>query len=89
MKGRIKQAKGGDAVAQGLLGLAYHNGDGLEISPEKAFRWWMKAAKQEYVFAMPYLIYCYEQGYGTKVDKKKAFIYCKKAAEHGITIKEN
>jgi TPR repeat protein len=89
MKELIKQAKQGDAEAQCLLGLAYHNGDGLEISPEKAFRWWMKAAKQEYVFAMPYLIYCYEQGYGTKVDKKKAFIYCKKAAEHGITIKEN
>ena len=89
MEELIKQAEQGDTEAQCLLGLAYHNGDGLEISPEKAFRWWMKAAKQEYVFAMSYLIYCYEQWYGTKVDKKKAFIYCKKAAEHGITIKEN
>ena len=43
MKELIKQAKEGDAEAQCLLGLAYHNGDGLEISPEKAFRWWMKA----------------------------------------------
>jgi TPR repeat protein len=51
MEELIKQAKEGDAEAQFLLGLAYHNGDGLEISPEKAFRWWMKAAKQEYVFA--------------------------------------
>lgn len=73
MKELIKQAEQGDAEAQFLLRLAYHNGDGLERSPEKAFRWWMKAAKQEYVFAMPYLIYCYEQGYGTKVDKKKAY----------------
>ena len=86
MKELIKQSKEGDAEAQFFLGLAYHNGDGLEISPEKAFRWWMKAAKQEYVFAMPYLIYCYEQGYGTKVVKKKAFIYCKKAAEHYARI---
>ena len=43
MEELIKQAKKGDAEAQFLLGLAYHNGDGLEISPEKAFRWWMKA----------------------------------------------
>ncbi|MBQ8602496.1 MAG: sel1 repeat family protein [Bacteroides sp.] len=83
MKELIKQAKQGDAEAQFLLGLTYYNGDVLENSPEKAFRWWMKATKQEYIFAMPYLVYCYEQGYGTKVDKKKAFVYCKKAAEHG------
>ena len=45
MKELIKQAEQGDAEAQFLLRLAYHNGDGLERSPEKAFRWWMKAAK--------------------------------------------
>ena len=43
MKELIKQAEQRDAEAQFLLGLAYYNGDGLEISPEKAFRWWMKA----------------------------------------------
>ena len=54
MKELIKQAKQGDAEAQFLLGLTYYNGDVLENSPEKAFKWWMKVAKQEYVFALPY-----------------------------------
>ena len=84
MEELIKQAEQGDAEAQFLLALAYHNGDGIEVSYEKAFEWWTKATKQGYIYAMLYLIYCYEQGCGTEIDKEKAFIYCKKAAEHGF-----
>lgn len=71
MEELIKQAVKGDAESQCQLGLAYYKGDVLERSPEKAFRWWMKAAKQKYVHAMPYFIYCYEQGYGTNLIRKK------------------
>lgn len=49
MEELIKQAKQGNTEAQFHLGMAYYNGDGIEENHEKAFRWWMKAAKQEYV----------------------------------------
>lgn len=49
MEELIKQAEQGNAEAQFQLGLAYYNGEGIEESHEKAFRWWMKTAKQEYV----------------------------------------
>ena len=93
MKELIKQAKQGDAEAQCLLGLAYHNGDGLEISPEKAFRWWMKAyykgelVEQNYDLALYWLKKAYEEG------KTEAFEYikeiCKVIRENTNDKKEN
>lgn len=55
MKELIKQAKQGDAEAQFLLGLTYYNGDVLERSPEKAFKWINAAAKGNYTDAFEYI----------------------------------
>lgn len=43
-----KAAKGGDAQAQYALGIAYRNGDGVEVDLDKAGKWFLKSWTNNY-----------------------------------------
>ena len=48
----IEKAESGDVHAQNELGVAYEYGEkGLQKNKEKAFYWFMKAAKQGFALA--------------------------------------
>ena len=63
------------------LGLAHHQGDGVEENHEEAFKWWMEAAKREHAVGQFYVAVCYENGVGIEVNIEEAFKYYQLSAE--------
>lgn len=78
-----KGAEQGRASAQYDLGVAYHEGDGVEQNYEKAFEWLQKAADQDFVPAWRSLGFMYTLGHAVPADMDKAVHYFTKAAEAG------
>ncbi len=72
-----------DALAQGIIGIMYYEGYGIEQDKTKAVEWYRKAAEQGYATAQCNLGYMYENGYGIEQDKTKAVEWYRKAAEQG------
>ncbi len=56
-------------MAQYNLGMIYQNRNGVEKDVIKAFNYFKKSAKKEYVKAQFQLGYYYSNGIGTKVNK--------------------
>lgn len=78
-----ESAKLGYAPAQYSLGLMYLTGDGVDLSYDKAFDWFSKAANQGDSNAMYQLGGLYEWGNGIPESVEKAIWYYSKAKELG------
>lgn len=79
----IRKAESGDSDAQNGLGVAFHNGDGVERDYQKAREWYLKAAEQNNMYALSNLGKLYKNAFGVEKDLNKAFEYFLKAAELG------
>lgn len=73
----------GCSISQGVLGLMYYIGRGVEKDYDKAFKWTKLSAKKEKKEALGLLGEMYYYGRGTSQSYRKAFIAFKKAAEKG------
>ena len=76
-------AEAGDPEAQSLLGRMYLDGEGLEQSDKKAFKWISLAAEQNEPYALDYLGYMYYEGKGTEKSFEKALECFVRSAEEG------
>ena len=76
-------AEQGDPEAQFSLGLLYDTGGQLEHDPEKAARWFAKAARQGVAGACLYLGMKYEFGSGVRQDREQAIFWYRQAALKG------
>ncbi|MFI3174326.1 MAG: tetratricopeptide repeat protein, partial [Bacillota bacterium] len=61
----------------------YEHGEGVEQSTKDAFKWYKKAADQEYAKAQHTLGWWYMKGEGVDKSPSKAIFYLKKAADQG------
>ena len=81
-----EKAEQGDAMAQTMLGTAYHLGqqkEPLEKDYAKALYWYKKAAEQNQPIALYQLGVMYEFGRGVEKNGKEAFKWYLKSAERG------
>jgi hypothetical protein len=62
----VPMARGGDPIAQYVLGYAYDQGLGRERNPREAAAWYLKAAEGGYVRSMTRLGEMYAVGYGVE-----------------------
>ena len=65
------------------LGVAYHNGHGVEQDQKKGVEWFRKAADKGLAHAMYNLGNAYNSGRGVKRDRLEAQKWYKKAADLG------
>jgi uncharacterized membrane protein YhaH (DUF805 family) len=79
-----RAAEMGNADAQIALGLAYHEGLGVEKDSCEAARWWKKAAEQGDAKAQMVLGDCYWKGDGVEQDYSEAVRWYREAAEQGL-----
>lgn len=86
----LKQADvPGMAYASFLLGELYMEGKGCEQAPETAFKYWYKAAVQNFPDAECRLAQAYEIGYGTEKDIQQSKYWRNIAEKHGFKINDN
>ncbi|WP_163555551.1 tetratricopeptide repeat protein [Helicobacter suis] len=74
----------GDAMAYGMLGFMYKNGEGVEKDYQKAIEYYQKAADMGDAMACFNLGSMYYVGVGVEKDLQKAEEYFKKARELGV-----
>ena len=84
----IGKANNGDPDAQNEIGKCYLDGNGVNKDSEKAFMWFMKAAKQGYVKGQHNVGVCYYNGNGVDQNRNEAFLWFKKAADQGYPNSE-
>ena len=70
-------------AAQSLLGRMYLDGEGVEQSDKKAFKWISLAAEQNEPYALDYLGYMYYEGRGTEKSFEKALDCFVRSSEEG------
>ncbi|CAG8577636.1 13161_t:CDS:1 [Ambispora gerdemannii] len=68
-----------------LLGFVYDKSLGTIYDPQKAFKWYLQAAKQNDAFGQNQVGYFYQLGIVTEIDHKKAFYWYQKSAENGCS----
>ncbi len=73
----------GDSNAEYDMGMAYLNGEGVEINHIEAFKWFMLSATKNNMKAIYQLGCCFENGIGIEKNKDKAMDYYQKAADLG------
>jgi len=76
-----KKAEAGDASAQGLLGVAYYKGEGVERDVVEAVNWFHKSADQGNSDAQFAIGVCYADGDGIEKDAVEAVQWYRKAAD--------
>lgn len=85
----MQQAKGGNVMAQSVLGLAYRQGFGVGVqqvrSNQQAIKWLTMAATQKMPFALNELGEMYYLGHGVNKNNKKAKSYFEAAAAQNFT----
>lgn len=81
----LEQAQQGDASAQCLLGLCYHQGIKVNQSYEEAVKWIRLSADQGHATAQSRLGYNYADGIGVEQSYEEAVKWFLKAAEQGHT----
>lgn len=77
-------AEQGDAAAQSLLGLMYHQGQGVVPDNAQAARWYRAAAEQGFGEAQYSLGVSYYHGRGVVQDYAEAGRWFRAAAEQGV-----
>ena len=75
----LVEAEMGNANAQTYVGEMYEQGLGATPNPEKAAKWYRKAADQGFARAQMNLGYLYEKGLGVPMDKVAALTWYRKA----------
>ena len=83
LKEFLPLAKQGDASAQLLLGLMYHDGQGVPQDYREAVRWYRLAAGQGDEKGQAHLGLKYDKGEGVPQDYKEAAKWYRLAAEQG------
>ena len=78
-----KYALIGDHEAEYNLGMAYLNGEDVEIDYIEAIKWFKLSAIQQNMKALYQLAICFENGYGTEKNKDRAMYYYQQAAKLG------
>jgi len=78
-----KRADQGDPDAQYVLGVRYHNGEGVLRDDSQAVEWYQRAANQGYVPAQSALGAYYEAGHGVAQDFSKAYFWTVLAVAQG------
>lgn len=78
-----RQAAGGNAGAQCVLGVDYHNGQGVHKDDRRAAVWFGLAAAQGVAAAQEELGELYYAGQGVPQDYAEAAVWDRKAAEQG------
>ena len=58
----------------------------IPVDPQLSFRWYLAAAKQEYVISMLMISVAYGDGNGVEQNDESAFEWCAKAAENADQI---
>lgn len=76
-------AEAGDPEAQSLLGRMYLDGEGVEQSDKKAFKWISLAAEQDEPYALDYLGYMHYEGRGAEQSFERALDCFVRSAEEG------
>ncbi|KAI9190017.1 hypothetical protein H9P43_001450 [Blastocladiella emersonii ATCC 22665] len=76
----------GDASAQYSLGTCFHDGVGVEKSPEEAVHWYAQSAAQGSPRGEGIMGYCYGEGFGIAKDAELAYQYYERAAHKGETV---
>jgi len=68
------------------LGLCFKDGDGVEMSAEKAVEWWKRAAELGNAEAMLLFAWCLHAGFGTEKNLVQAVDWYRRAADLGALI---
>ena len=89
IKTLIQKANQGNAEAQYNLGLAYHNGKGVEQSDTQAVYWYQKSAEQGNAKAQFSLGASYYYGVGVEKSYSQAVYWFQKSAEQGDVIAQH
>ena len=76
-------ASGGDIEAQYCLGVALHDGKGVERNPTKAIEWYEKAGEKGHYASQYWLCLMYKDGIGAKVSSLEARYWCQRAGNSG------
>lgn len=76
-------ANSGNAKAEELLGLAYLDGDGIQVNEAEGAKWLARAALKGEAFAAYRLAKLYEHGQGVAADQSKAAQWYMAAAKAG------
>jgi serine/threonine-protein kinase len=80
----VRQAEGGDVLAQASLGQRYYRGDGVRRDLAEAVRWTLEAARQGEARAQSNLGFYYMKGEGTERNPTEAVRWWRAAAEQGL-----
>lgn len=81
-----RAAKGGHISAQMRLGLMYHEGQGVERSPEQAAEWLLQAAQRGHPGAQAMIGGFYHLGIGVEVNRLTAMRFLLLSAAQGNEI---
>ena len=76
-------AEEGHALAQGIIGVMYHEGRGVPENAAEAVKWYRKAAEQGYARAQTSLGNMYADGKGVSKDYVKAYMWWSLAKAQG------
>lgn len=79
----LEQAQQGDAGAQCVLGMCYHEGINVNQSDEEAVKWIRLSANQGFAVAQDTFGFHYENGIGVEQNYEEAVKWYLKAAEQG------
>lgn len=77
-------AEAGDLNALVMLGQKYEAGDGVEEDEAKAFRFYWRAAEEDYPPALAFAGYCMMRGAGCEQDPEQAVELLSRSAEGGF-----
>ncbi len=89
LKRTLSQAQNGDPESQTNLGMRYTYGYGVNKDYSKAFRWFKKAADQNYPEAQYHIGVMYSYGESITKDQAKAAKWYEKSANQGFTAAQN
>lgn len=81
-----KAAAKGYTKAYSILGLMYHQGDGVVKNPTISFKWYMQAAEKGYLEAMHNIGVFYINGQGVKTNYVEARKWLKASAKAGYKL---
>ena len=77
-------AEQGDALAQGMLGVMYEEGQGVPQNSQEAAKWFRKAAEQGEAHSQYVLGKLYDEGKGVPRAYQEAVKWYRKAADQGL-----
>lgn len=83
LQDKYKNALLGESESQYSLGMAYLNGEGIDINYFEAIKWFKLSAIKGNMNAYYQLGICFENGYGVEKNKERARYYYQQAAELG------